>query len=282
MKNIAIIITVFNRKEKTINCLLKLSKQIHQEDINKDTYITDGGSNDGTFEEVTEKFPEVDIEIKNGVFWNRGMFTSWERAVRKQRYDYYLWLNDDVTLSPDCVHTLIDASKEKEDKAIIVGATTDTKTKQKLTYGGRIEGKGIPPVNGELTKVDFFNGNIVLVPAFVFEKLGNLDYYYTHSKGDFDYGIRAKKAGIEVFQCGKALGECDEHPRIDKWCDPEVPFKDRWKMLYKPNGMPPHETFHLEKQTSIAKAIFHYLTVHLRCLFPQIWTRRNNINANRL
>lgn len=279
MKNIAIIITVFNRKEKTINCLLKLSNQIHQEDINKDTYITDGGSNDGTFEEVTEKFPEVDIEIKNGVFWNRGMFTSWERAVRKQRYDYYLWLNDDVTLSPDCIHTLIDASKEKEDKAIIVGATTDTKTKQKLTYGGRIEGKGIPPVNGELTKVDFFNGNIVLVPAFVFEKLGNLDYYYTHSKGDFDYGIRAKKAGIEVFQCGKALGECDEHPRIDKWCDPEVPFKDRWKMLYKPNGMPPHETFHLEKQTSITKAIFHYFTVHLRCLFPQIWTRRNNKGA---
>lgn len=276
MKNIAIIITVFNRKEKTINCLLKLSKQIHQEDINKDTYITDGGSNDGTFEEVTEKFPEVDIEIKNGVFWNRGMFTSWERAVRKQRYDYYLWLNDDVTLSPDCVHTLIDASKEKEDKAIIIGATTDTKTKQKLTYGGRIEGKGIPPVTGKLTKVDFFNGNIVLVPAFVFEKLGNLDYYYTHSKGDFDYGIRAKKAGIEVFQCGKALGECDEHPRIDKWCDPEVPFKDRWKMLYKPNGMPPHETFHLEKQTGFAKAIFHYFTVHLRCLFPQIWTRRNN------
>lgn len=276
MKNIAIIITVFNRKEKTLNCLQELSKQIHQEDINKDTYITDGGSNDGTFEEVTEKFPEVDIEIKNGVFWNRGMFTSWERAARKQRYDYYLWLNDDVTLYSDCIQTLLSASKEKEDKAIIVGATTDTNTKQKLTYGGRIERKGIPPVNGELTKVDFFNGNIVLIPNSVFDVLGNLDYYYTHSKGDFDYGIRAKKAGIEVFQCGKALGECDEHPRIDKWCDPEVPFKDRWKMLYKPNGMPPHETFHLEKQTGFAKAIFHYFTVHLRCLFPQIWTRRNN------
>lgn len=279
MKNIAIIITVFNRKEKTLNCLQELSKQIHQEDINKDTYITDGGSNDGTFEEVTEKFPEVDIEIKNGVFWNRGMFTSWERAARKQRYDYYLWLNDDVTLYSDCIQTLLSASKEKEDKAIIVGATTDTNTKQKLTYGGRIERKGIPPVNGELTKVDFFNGNIVLIPNSVFDVLGNLDYYYTHSKGDFDYGIRAKKAGIEVFQCGKALGECDEHPRIDKWCDPEVPFKDRWKMLYKPNGMPPHETFHLEKQTGFAKAIFHYFTVHLRCLFPLIWTRRNNKGA---
>lgn len=282
MKNIAIIITVFNRKEKTLSCLHELTNQNHQEDINKDIYITDGGSNDGTFEEVKKKFPEVDIEVKNGVFWNRGMHRSWERAAVNKKYDYYLWLNDDVTLSSDCIQTLLSASKENEDKAIIVGATTDTKTKQKLTYGGRIEGKGIPPVNGELTKVDIFNGNIVLVPAFVFEKLGNLDYYYTHSKGDFDYGIRAKKAGIEVFQCGKALGECDEHPRIDKWCDPEVPFKDRWKMLYKPNGMPPHETFHLEKQTSIAKAIFHYLTVHLRCLFPQIWTRRNNINANRL
>lgn len=275
MKDIAIIITVFNRKEKTLDCLQELSKQILKEDINKDIYITDGGSNDGTFEEVKEKFPKVDIEVKNGVFWNRGMHRSWERAAANKKYDYFLWLNDDVTLSSDCIQTLIDASKEKEDKAIIVGATTDTKTKQKLTYGGRIEGKGIPPINGKLTKVDYFNGNIVLVPAFVYDTLGNLDYYYTHSKGDFDYGIRAKKAGIEVFQCGKALGECDEHPRIDRWCDPEVPFKDRWKMLYKPNGMPPHETFHLEKKTNIAEALFHYFTVHLRCVFPQIWTRRN-------
>ncbi len=273
MNTLAIIITVYNRRIKTLQCLSDLRHQISLTNVRIDIYITDGGSTDGTVEAVKEGFPDVDIEVCKNLFWNRGMHASWERAARKQNYDYYLWLNDDVTLSSNCIQSLLDASQEKNEKAIIVGATTDTKTKQKLTYGGRIEGKGIPPVNGELTKVDFFNGNIVLIPVAVFEKLGNLDYYYTHSKGDFDYGIRAKKTGIEVFQCGKVLGECDEHPRIDKWCDPEVSIKDRLKMLYRPNGMPPHETFHLEKQISFTKACFHYLTVHLRCLFPWIWTK---------
>lgn len=272
MRSIAIIITVYNRRKQTIRCLKNL---VSLQGINAfmfDVFITDGGSNDGTVEEVKKHFPEVDIEVREGLFWNRGMYRSWERASNKKEYEYYLWLNDDVTLYDDCIQTLLAASVENSDKSIIVGATVDTVTKTKLTYGGRIEGRGIAPIDGNLVKVDHFNGNIVLVPSYVFERLGNLDYYYTHSKGDFDYGIRAKKAGIEVYQCGKALGECDVHPRIDKWCDPEVPLSQRLKMLYRPNGMPPHETFHLERQTNLIKAIFHYFTVHIRCVFPQIWT----------
>ena len=272
-KSVAIIIAVFNRKEKTLSSLRYLYAQNIYSNIVRDIFITDGGSTDGTVEMVRNEFPDVDIKVEEGLFWNRGMYKSWERASTKGGYDYYLWLNDDVTLYDDCIQTLLTASEEKNDKSIIVGATVDTVTKQKLTYGGRIEGKGIPPVNGKLIKVDHFNGNIVLVPSFVFERLGNLHYYYTHSKGDFDYGIRAKKAGINIYQCGKALGECDVHPRIDKWCDPEVPLSQRLKMLYRPNGMPPHETFHLERQTNLIKAIFHYFTVHIRCVFPQIWTK---------
>lgn len=272
MKKIAVIITVFNRIDKTILCLKKLYAQEETVHYSIDVFITDGGSTDGTVEMVRKEFPDVDIRVEEGLFWNRGMYKSWERASNKGGYDYYLWLNDDVTLYDDCIQTLLAASEENEDKAIIVGATVDTGSKSKLTYGGRIEGKGIAPIDGNLVKVDLFNGNIVLVPSYVFERLGNLDYYYTHSKGDFDYGIRAKKAGIEVYQCGKALGECDVHPRIDKWCDPEVPLSQRLKMLYRPNGMPPHETFHLERQTNLIKALFHYFTVHIRCVFPQIWT----------
>ena len=112
----------------------------------------------------------------------------------------------------------------------------------------------------------------MLVPADVYHKLGNLDYYFTHSKGDFDYGMRARKAGIGIYQCGKALGECDLHERIDRWCDPEVPFRKRWALLNRPNGMPPKETFHLEKRYfGVGIAMFHYITIVTRCLVPQLW-----------
>lgn len=274
MKKIAVIITVFNRKEKTILCLRDLSRQQKPEKEAKiDVFITDGGSKDGTVEAVRSEYPNTDIVVKDGVFWNRGMFNSWKRAAEKEQYDYYLWLNDDVKLYANCICELLKASDGNNNQAIIVGATVDSVTKSTLTYGGRIAGDGIPPLTGKPTEVDYFNGNIVLIPAAVYDKLGNLDYYFTHSKGDFDYGQRAKRAGIKMYQVGRALGECDEHPRIDKWCDPEVPLRDRLKMLYRPNGMPPHETFHLERKENIFIATIHYLTVHLRCLMPWIWTK---------
>ena len=125
---------------------------------------------------------------------------------------------------------------------------------------------------GEEAVVDCINGNIVLVPQYVFHILGNLDYYFTHSKGDFDYGMRAVKAGIEMYQVGIPLGSCDAHEKLDKWCDPEVPFIQRWKMLHRPNGMPPKETFHLERRHyGIFTACFHYITIYLRCVCPRLW-----------
>lgn len=274
-KSIAILLTVFNRKDCTQKCLEQLREQILPEGVKFDVYITDGGSNDGTVETVKELYPGVNIQVKYGVFWNRGMYASWEWAASKQKYDFYLWLNDDTFLYDDCIKTLYETSNTKDDKAIIVGATVDTATRQRVTYGGRNE-KGIAPINGSLTEVQHFNGNIVLVPASVYDVLGNLDYYYTHSKGDFDYGIRARKAGIKMYQVGKALGECDAHPRIDKWCDPEIPFKKRWQLMLRPNGMPPNETFHLDAKLNLLKAILHYFTILLRCMFPKMWIKNNS------
>ena len=279
-KTIAILLTVFNRKECTLKCLRQLTAQTQPDGVTFDVYITDGGSTDGTVESVRELYPEVRIQVKDGVFWNRGMYASWEWAATMKKYDFYLWLNDDTFLYNDCIKTLYEASSVKDDACIIVGPTVDTATRQRVTYGGRINGKGIAPVDGAMTAVDYFNGNIVLVPADVFHKLGNLDYYFTHSKGDFDYGMRAMKAGIGRYQCGKALGECDLHPRIDKWCDPDVPFKKRWKLMQRPNGMPPKETFHLEKQESFIKASIHYITIILRCMFPAIWVKLGKAKLN--
>lgn len=271
-KSIAVLLTVYNRKDCTLRCLQQLKEQVLPEGVTCSVYITDGGSNDSTVEAVQKMFPEVNIQVKEGVFWNRGMYASWEWAS-KEGYDYYMWLNDDTFLYNDCVKTLCEASAANEDRAIIVGATVDTATKSIVTYGGRNH-KTIAPLNGKLTAVEYFNGNIVLIPSAVFAILGNLDYYYTHSKGDFDYGLRAKKAGIKMYQVGKALGECDVHPTLDKWCNPDVPLVQRWKMLHRPNGMPPKEVFHFEKQTSVWRAAFHYISVYVRCLVPQLWTRR--------
>lgn len=275
MRYIAILITVFNRKNTTLLCLENLYRQSVPDGYAVDVYLTDDGCTDGTAEAVEERFPNVNVIKGNGnLFWNRGMYMAWDRAAKVRDYDYYLWLNDDTCVYGDMLGTLLDLSLSKEDKIIAVGATI-SRDHTRSTYGGRMEDDTIPQPVGTAVKVHTMNGNIVLIPRPVFRILGNLDYYFTHSKGDFDYGLRALKAGIEIYQAGRYLGECDEHFSLDKWCNPSVPLKERWNSLHRPNGMPPKEIFHLEKRhRGLVIAFFHWCTVYLRCVFPELWKNK--------
>lgn len=274
MEYIAVLLTVHNRRDKTIACLGNLYIQKLPENVQVDVYMVDDGCTDGTAQAVKEQFPSVNIIQGDGaLYWNRGMWTAWDVASKARDYDYYLWLNDDTDLLSNAINSLLVLSTSKDNKAIIVGATQNGYG-DRLTYGGR-KGKRIPLCDGTPHEVEWFNGNIVLVPQIVFDKLGNLNYYYRHSKGDYDYGIRAHKAGIKMFQCGNVLGVCEAHEKLDGWCDPDVPFNKRWHLMHLPNGMSPKETFHLEKQTNIVMASVHYFTIYIRCVFPGLWLMRN-------
>lgn len=275
MQTLAVLLTVFNRKDKTLECLKRLYNQLPIDGYQVDVYLTDDGCTDGTPEAVVSQYPKVHIIHGSGnLYWNRGMYTAWQEAA-KQNYDFYLWLNDDTYVYSNMLTSLLEVSSIKKDKAIIVGATRSLDG-TRITYGGRLKNNEIPIPNGELVSVSHFNGNIVLIPRYVYNKLGNLDYYFAHSKGDFDYGLRALSAGIEIFQVGECLGECDLHEVLDKWCNPDVPLVQRWRMLYRPNGMPPNEIFHLEnRHYGLLTAIFHYITVHIRCVCPSLWVKLN-------
>lgn len=274
MKHLAILLTVFNRKEKTLECLKNIYSQNNLQDISIDIFITDDGCTDGTSTAIKSLYPAVHIIKGNGnLFWNRGMWTAWNTASQHRKYDFYLWLNDDTILFNHAIKDLLWTSEEKNNKSIIVGATcaSDKKT---ITYGGRYDGYHLKEPNGKLTKVKTFNGNIVLIPKSVFEVLGNLDYRFRHSKGDTDYGFRAIEAGISIFQSKDFLGICDRHKQHAKWCNPNYPLKERWKALFSPTGYNPNEQFYYEKRHfGLFKALFHNLTIYLRCLFPKFWIK---------
>lgn len=282
MKTIAVLLTVFNRKKQTLQCLGNLFMQTIPNGYIIDVYLTNDGCTDGTPGDVVAQFPQVNIINGNGnLFWNRGMYVAWERAALEKKYDYFLWLNDDTFVYDYMLASLLNSAIETNNEAIIVGVTQST-DKTRATYGGRLSNGKLPAPNGKLQQIHHFNGNIVLIPRYVYNVLGNLDYYFTHSKGDFDYGMRANKYGIKMYQVGQYLGECDLHPKLDKWCDPAVPFQQRWKMLHRPNGMPPKEIYYLNlRHRGLVSAIVHYFSVYLRCVFPNLWNKRNKEYLNR-
>lgn len=166
MKSIAILLTVFNRKEKTLNCLSKIYSQNQINGYTFDIYLTNDACTDGTPEAINQQYPEVNIiNGKGDLFWNRGMYTAWKRASEVKDYDFYLWLNDDTFVYPNMLENLLAASENKNNKAIIIGATQSSDHKL-ITYGGRLKNGNIPQPKGELTQVAYFNGNIVLVLTY--------------------------------------------------------------------------------------------------------------------
>jgi GT2 family glycosyltransferase len=276
MKRIAVLITVHNRKQQTLECLSHLESQTFTSIPNPqiEVYLTNDGCTDGTPQAIYENFPNVDVIDGNGdLFWNRGMYVAWKRAAQNE-HDYYLWLNDDTNLYVDAIERLLICSSKKDDKSVIVGSCSSKSDKGKITYGGRTkEGILIRDVSCEHQCV-LFNGNIVLIPSFVFSQIGFNDQFYRHALGDFDYGHMVYRKGLVSYIAKGVYGECDQHSTIPKWKDPNVGFIQRLKFLHTPggNGSNPIEFFYYRnKNYGLIPACLTFVSNYLHVLFPKLW-----------
>lgn len=276
MKYVAALLTVHNRKEKTLKCLSCLFSQNIPEDYSFDVYLTDDGCTDGTPEAIREQFPSVNIIQGDGnLYWNRGMYVAWEAASKAKDYDYYLWLNDDTHLMPFCVKRLLELSKECDNQAIIVAAIR-SQHEERITYGGHsMTGKGLVIPNGNRQECATMNGNCVLIPRGVHDECGNLDWTFRHAIGDLDYGYRARKLGFKIYTSKEYLGFCEKNPKLPAWARKEVPLMERIKNLYSPLGYAePLPFFHYEcRNFGYLTAIKHFLYIHIRVLCPWLWKR---------
>lgn len=273
IQEIAVLLTVHNRKDKTIKCLDTLFAQQLPEGFTFQVFLTDDGCTDGTAELVADKYPDVNIVKGDGtLYWNRGMYKAWQAASQHKDYDFYLWLNDDTTLKENALFILISSSELKNDESIMVGTTVSSKDSKTITYGGRTKKDGLLKPSKELIFCEFFNGNIVLIPNSVFKIVKTNDPIFRHALGDFDYGLRATKLGVKSYIAPEILGECDEHESLSTWCNPNKTLKQRWHAFGKPPALNAAELFTFNKRHyGIAKAFSNYITNHIRVLIPTLW-----------
>ena len=216
MIKIAVLITCFNRRKKTIRCLNNLFKQKIHQNIRLTVYLTDDGSTDYTSIYVKKQFPEVKIFTGNGnLYWGRGTNLVFKEAAKKN-FDYYLWLNDDTYLLKGALDDLLNAKNEIQSKTFISVGSTKNKY-NKLTYGGqKNKGSKISPFKNKIIFpnknyqiIDRFNGNIVLISREAQKKIGFINKDLVHISGDIEYGIRASILKIPIFLCPNFQGICE-------------------------------------------------------------------------
>lgn len=246
---IAVLLTCFNRRDKTLFCLRSLELQTTKYEI----FLVDDSSTDGTSESVKTQFPNVHLIKGDGnLFWNRGMHLAWTNALSKD-FDFYLLLNDDVLLLDNSVELLFYDSSQCNHSAIISGAVSIPDSNI-ASYGGISisTGKLAQPDN-TLQPIRNLNGNVVFVPKSVVDKIGILDPFYHHHFGDVDYGMVAHENNVGVFLSTKFVGECPKNP-ICRIRSSRKSLSKRFQILFSPLGTPPSSIYHLFRKH---KKTFH-------------------------
>lgn len=285
---IAVLLTCFNRKEKTLNALDKLMQALNtvSKSVSLKIYLTDDGSTDGTGEAVKLNYPEATILQGNGnLYWAGGMRNSWQEAIKKD-YDAYLLLNDDTFVSTNMFTQLLDTHNYSLDKygmgGIYLGSTKDLETGL-LSYGGAkltnkflFKYQFVEP-NGKIQNCELGNANIMMVSKDVVSKIGILSEGYVHGVADYDYTLKAVAKNIPVLICKEYCGTCtDDHSDI-YLTFPKKTFQERLKLLKSPLALDFGSNLNLMKRHFPLRVPFVLISAGFKLLLPNLYVKLSNL-----
>jgi GT2 family glycosyltransferase len=276
--DIAVLLTCYNRKEKTLACLRSLLERPLSVHANLTTYLLDDSSSDGTAYAVKKEFPQVRLLNGDGnYYWNGGMRAVFG-AAKRDGHDFYLWLNDDVELCDGFLATLLTTYNTVTAKSsllnIIVGAVKDP-TSGEMTYSGFVRSSSwhplkfskLPPDPERPLECDTMNGNCVLIPDCIVQLIGNLDRIYIQQMGDLDYGIRARTAGAKIWISPGYVGTCQPNNH-QIWGDPKRSLIERVKVINSPKGFPLKVWVHFARKHGGSAWPLFALSPYIKALLP--------------
>lgn len=286
MLKLAVILTCYNRKEKTLRCLSSLYKahSKYTSSITLKVILTDDGSVDGTSDMVCELYPETKILKGNGsLFWAGGMRNSWTEALTGE-FNGYLLLNDDVELYAEVFKEIIDSQQHGltifKKEPIFIGATDNGKGL--LTYSGslitsrfRNTYKRLNP-DSTFQRCDVANANIMYVPQSVVNAIGIFSDKFSHGLADYDYTITANNHQIPVLVSRVYCGSC-ENDNIDRYIQfLTLNLRDRYKFLLKPKGLAfRDQSYYMRKHFPFRLPIIYFGAL-MKLFFPYIYMKAND------
>lgn len=290
MKRVAVLLTVFNRKEKTLTCLDSLQYTFLQShyDISIDVYLTDDASTDGTVEAIQKRayiFPIHFLKGDGSLFWNGGMNHSWKAAIAEGGFDGYLWLNNDTKVLPGFWAELMATDdysiKTVGKRGIYVGSTCDPSTKA-FTYGGfnfinkwTLKDRFVIPNEKDIVACECAHGNITYVSHEVVEAMGIFCDKYIHGGGDHDYTYMAHKHGFPLWVMKNYVGECENDHIVKGSGDvlSKMSLKERIAYIHSPLGYNLKNTLLFNKRCFPYRYPFVWLMGYLRILFPKAYRK---------
>lgn len=272
LKNrILCIFTCHNRKKKTLECIKSLLNS--NKKIIIDFIIVDDNSCDGTYEALKDMQEVTVLRGDGNLYYSGGMRMGMSYAKENFKafsYDFCLLINDDVRFFDSTIERLIGFTDTSNQ--ISVGAVCDIE--KRLSYGGVIKTSRYKPSfsivmskSGEKVYCDTFNANCVLIPFAIFLEMENIDKKYTHSLGDYDYGLKMSQNGYKIVVSDFFVGQCDDNAREGTWLDVSLSRRKRMTLKETPKGLPTLEWYYfVRKNYGYISAIYSFITSYLKIM----------------
>ncbi len=235
---LSFLVAARDRRDLTVRALSGAIASAREAGFAARVVLYDDGSTDGTGEAVIAMC-STSAEVLRGdgnAFWARSMARAERHALEARREpDLLVWLNDDVELDPDAISRLVDTSS-RHPARVVIGSMRDPDTGE-TTYGGLVRSGPHPLAfalvepGEEAQEVDAMNGNLVLVPLAVAQRMGGIDGGFSHALADIDYATRASRLGIRAILAPGTYGSCRRTPP-----PPREPSVAAWRRFVGTKG----------------------------------------------
>jgi GT2 family glycosyltransferase len=193
---VSIIILTCNRKDDLISCLNSLKILDYK---NTETIVIDNNSQDNTYEEITEKFPEVNIKRNSK---NLGADYPRNQAINIAKGKYIWFLDSDtIVLNKEVLTNMVETLEKDLDIGALGGQIL--KDNNELKYWVIRHGRDdkIP-----IDKTKDFQYEIYYLPTCnlitrmdILKKIGGFDTNYFYYCEDEDLCLRIKKEGKKLI-----------------------------------------------------------------------------------
>jgi GT2 family glycosyltransferase len=204
---VGVVIVNWNGWQHTLAACQSLDQSLHQA---FKVIIVDNASSDDSLARLRTALPQVEI-IANSV--NAGFSGGCNIGIRRAldlECDYIFLLNNDALAESQTISRLIDASRSKNDAALLGSAVVFASSGRYQFFGSRT-GKVVGMseyfnavadaqlLQQEFIKTDFILGAALFLPAAALTKTGLFDERFFLNYEETDLCYRARDLGIDSF-----------------------------------------------------------------------------------
>ncbi len=204
--SVGIVVLNWNSPADTLKCLDSIMSMTYPA---FSATILDNGSTDDSIEQISKRFPGVQI-LPMGANFGYAAGNNIGINLALKRGDRYVWLlNDDVTVSPDCLSELVKVAlsdprigflgpvvfmREEPSRILSAGGILDNGWRARHLGIGKLHANGFGPY----VDVDYLSGCALLISREAIQTIGLLDESFFAYHEDVEWCYRGKRAGFRI------------------------------------------------------------------------------------